>query len=129
MKAKLSEWRVLVVDDEQDFQSIMVPILQHAQIEVESAFTAEDALDKLKNNPPTVVIIDLMLPGMDGFELVEVMKNDPLLSAIPTVAVTAYDTINVFEEARRAGFTAYFPKPIKAVTFVDELVTLLDMAS
>jgi CheY-like chemotaxis protein len=129
MIAKVSDWRVLVVDDEPDFQSIVVPILEHAKIEVETAFSAEEALNLLKKNPPTVVIIDLMLPGMDGFELVETMKNDPVLSTIPTIAITAYDTINVFEEALRAGFTAYFPKPIKAVTFVDDLVSALDRAS
>jgi CheY-like chemotaxis protein len=129
MIAKLSDWRVLVVDDEPDFQSILVPILQNAQIEVESALSAEDALEKLKKNPPTVVIIDLMLPGMDGFELAETMRDDPVLSAIPIIAITAYNTINVFEEALRAGFAAYFPKPIKAITFVDDLVSALDRPS
>jgi CheY-like chemotaxis protein len=127
--SKPSDWRVLVVDDEDDFQAFMVPILQHAQIEVDTAYSAEDALDKLKSNPPTVAIIDLMLPGMDGFELIEAMKEDPVLSTVPAIAVTAYDTINVFDEALRAGFTAYFPKPIKAVTFVDDLVSVLDQAS
>ena len=125
----LSSWRVLVVDDEKDFVSIVVPILQNARIEVDTAYTAEDALDMLKANPPTVALIDLMLPGMDGFELIETMKRDPVLSTIPAVAITAYDTISVFDEALRAGFHAYFPKPIKAVSFVDELVSVLDTAS
>jgi CheY-like chemotaxis protein len=89
---------------------------------VAAAYTAEEALQILRNMQPTVAIIDLALPAMDGWGLLQAMRSDPALSDVPAVAMTAYHSTNVAQEAIAAGFAAYFPKPINARTFVEDLV-------
>lgn len=125
----LSNWNVLLVDDEEDAQAVLVPILEHHRIDVETAFTAEEALSKIKDYSPTLAVVDLGLPGMNGWDMLAAMQNDPFLSRIPVVAITAFHSITVADEALKAGFAAYFPKPINAATFVKDLERTLASAS
>jgi CheY-like chemotaxis protein len=125
----LSDWYVLLVDDEEDAQAVLVPILEHNRISVDTAFTAEEALDKLKDHSPTLAVVDLGLPGMNGWDMLATMQGDPYLSRIPVVAITAFHSITVAEEALKAGFAAYFPKPINSRTFVQDLEQTLEDAS
>jgi CheY-like chemotaxis protein len=118
----LSDWQVLLVDDEADAQAVVIPLLAHHGMAIRTAFTAEEALDILQSVHPTVAIIDLALPAMNGWELLESIRNNPALSDIPAVAVTAYYSTKVAQEAVAAGFAAFFPKPINARTFVEDLV-------
>jgi CheY-like chemotaxis protein len=122
----LSNWYVLLVDDEEDAQAVLVPVLEHYSIAVDTAFTAEEALDKLKEQSPTLAVVDLGLPGMNGWDMLATMQNDPYLSHIPVVAITAFHSITVAEEALKAGFAAYFPKPINSRTFVQDLEQTLE---
>lgn len=118
----LSNWRVLIVEDEIDGHGVLTPILEHHNIAIESVFSAEDALDILQKIIPTVVIVDLALPGMNGWELLEEMQADPEWQNIPAVAMTAYHSTGVAQDAISAGFAAYFPKPINAQNFIEDLV-------
>ncbi len=121
----LSNWKVLLVEDEVDAQDVVIPLLEQHRMGVATAFTAEEALQILKTMHPTVAIIDLALPAMDGWELLATMQADPILASVPAVAITAYHSTNVAQEAIAAGFAAYFPKPINARTFVGDLVKVV----
>jgi CheY-like chemotaxis protein len=63
---------------------------------------------------------------MDGWGLLSTIRNNPKTASIPAVAVTAFHSSNVAQEAIKAGFDAYFPKPIEATSFVRELERILD---
>jgi two-component system, cell cycle response regulator DivK len=71
--------------------------------------------------PPTLIILDLALPGLDGWGLMKRLKADKSLAHIPCVAITAFHTPELAEQAIVAGFNAYFAKPIDAMSFVREL--------
>ena len=117
----LSKWKVLLVDDEADTQQVMVPLLEHYGISATCAYTAEEALEILRHQPTTVAIIDLALPRMNGWEMLKTMRENPATANIPAVAMTAYHSTTVAQEAITAGFAAFFPKPINARTFVEDL--------
>lgn len=121
----LSKWIVLIVEDEKDAQDVIITLLQQYNMSIATAFTGEEALEKLKGARPTLALIDLALPGIDGWAVLEAMRADPALAGIPACAMTAYHSTVVAQEAIQAGFTAYFPKPISARTFVEDLVNVV----
>ena len=121
----LAGWNVLIVEDEHDAHEVLTSVLHHCNAEVESVYTGEEALSRLREYTPTVAIIDLALPGMNGWELFEEMKSTPEYAGIPAVAMTAYHSTSVAQEAINVGFIAYFPKPVNTMTFVEDLVYIL----
>lgn len=110
--------RILVVEDDPDGQEMITTMLQHLQYEVDSVDDAEAAGQALFGDqiPYKAVIIDLALPGKDGWELLAEITENPLTMNIPCFAVTAHHTSKLREDTMRAGFVAYFPKPIDATT-------------
>ena len=122
----ISSWRVLVVEDEQDSMDVVTDILGYYNIETHGAHTAEEALAMLEEIAPTLVIIDLALPGMDGWGLFNAIRDNPATAGITAVAITAYHSANVAQEAIQAGFDAYFPKPIEATSLVRELERIVN---
>jgi CheY-like chemotaxis protein len=127
---KFSDWKVLVVEDEADAQDVVRMILQSSGAQVFIASSAEEALKLLKDHPiPTVAVFDLALPSMNGWELLNTFRSSPELSGIPVVAMTAYHSTQVAQEAIQAGFAAYFPKPINSMTFAEDLAKIVSMKS
>jgi CheY-like chemotaxis protein len=122
----MNQWNILVVEDDADGQEVVGRVLRHFKIASQIVGTAEDALEVLPHNNYTGVVIDLHLPGMDGWTLLGTIRNDPRLAHVPCVAITAYHSADVAVKAIEAGFAAYFPKPLDATTFVRELQRVLN---
>ena len=120
----MSDWHVLVVEDDPDGQEVVTRILRHHRITTDVAGTAEEALKKLVSTHYDLAVIDLALPTMNGWALLETVKTSSTLSNMPCVAVTAFHSAEVAVEAIQAGFVAYFPKPLEATSFVRELQRL-----
>lgn len=121
-----ANWEILLVEDDEDARSVLSSILQNHEVSVTMATTAEEALSQLKTSKPTLVIIDLGLPKMNGWELISAMRSQPALADIPAVAITAYHSNRVAQKAIEAGFVAYFPKPISLKMFVEDLTNILE---
>jgi CheY-like chemotaxis protein len=117
----MNNWQVLVIEDEDDSMEFVQGLLEHHGIESTGVSTGEEALEALKTLRPTLIIVDLALPGVDGWELLKRFKANPVLRDIPRVAITAYHTAELAEQAIEAGFHAYFAKPLDATSFVREL--------
>ena len=83
-------------------------------------------MEKLQTLRPTFVIMDLAMPEMDGWQTLNAIRSQPETADLLVVAFTAYHSPNVAEDALAAGFDAYFAKPLKAATLVQELQKLLD---
>jgi CheY-like chemotaxis protein len=122
----ISKWRVLIVEDEQDSMDMCREFSATTISETHGAYSAEDALAMIEQVNPTLAILDLALPMMDGWGLLEALRKNPRTAGIPAVAVTAYHSANVAQQAIQAGFDAYFPKPIEATSFVRELERIID---
>ena len=117
----VAEWTVLVVEDESDSMEVVQEALAHHGIKAVGASSAEEALKLLDAITPTLIIIDLALPGMDGWALLKQLRKHTALASLPLVAITAYHTAEVATRAIDAGFDAYFSKPLDATSFVREL--------
>ena len=120
---KTLERRVLIVDDEPSEQHALARVVGQLGYEVETASTAETALELVETFHPTVVITDLMLPGIDGLELLQQLKT---LAQPPAVLViTGYGTIETAVEAMRRGAYDFLTKPLDPV----RLEVLLEKAA
>jgi CheY-like chemotaxis protein len=116
-----NDWKVLVVEDEADSMELVQELFHHYGIQSIGATSGEEALRILETETPTLIIIDLALPGIDGWGLLGALKNKRALSNIPRIAITAYHTAEVANQAIEKGFDAYFSKPLDATSFVREL--------
>ncbi len=81
--------RILVVDDDKEVVRLMRAYLEQARYEVLVAYDGETAVHNLRRENPDLVLLDLMLPGMDGWEITRLMRSDPNLAAIPIIMLTA----------------------------------------
>lgn len=116
-----STWRVLVVEDEYDSIQMVSKILRHHGAEVHVARTGLECLEILETLMPSLVIMDLALPEMDGWETLTKIRANPTTRELPVVAITAYHSVSVEEDAREAGFNAYFPKPLNTNRIIQQL--------
>jgi CheY-like chemotaxis protein len=121
----VTDWQVLVIDDEEDALELIQGILEFQGIFSVGCTHAEKAFEVLEDITPTLVIVDLALPGMDGWALLAQLQDHPKLQHVPRVAITSYHTQALANKAIEAGFDAYFPKPIDATSFVRELETIV----
>lgn len=102
--------RVLMVDDEPAILKIMGKLLQLSGFELSTAMDGEEGLAKVKSEHPAVVILDLMLPKLTGFQVCEAIKQDAACRDIPVVIFTARGQPGDEERCRKLGANAYFPK-------------------
>ena len=119
----MSDKRILVVEDDPDGQEMVTTILQHMNFLVDTADDGEQASHILfdSDSQYDAVIIDLALPGKDGWDLLGEILNTPSTEDLLCIAVTAFHNSKLREQALRAGFTAYFPKPIDGTQLGREL--------
>jgi CheY-like chemotaxis protein len=117
----MTNWHALIIEDEDDSAEVVGRILTYHKISHVTASSAEDALSILETETPTILIVDLALPKMDGWGFLQAVRSNPATAEIPAVAVTAFHSTRVANEAILAGFDAYFSKPIDATSFVREL--------
>jgi len=104
--------RVLCIDDEPGVVELITLILKSQNIQVEGANSGPEGLDVMRQNPPDAVLLDIMMPDMDGWEVYRQMKEDDNLKNIPVIIVTARNSS--FEEIiarERAGVNDYVTKP------------------
>lgn len=116
---------VLVVEDDPDGQELLARMLIRASVPVEVAGTAEDALRLISPDEHCAIVIDLALPGMDGFELLHRIREDDAFASMPCIAITAYHTPSLKQRVMNEGFTAYFPKPLDDIRFLRTLKDLI----
>ena len=105
--------RVLIVDDNEDAANSLAMILQLSGHETASVYTAADALERATEFRPDVVLLDIGLPGMDGYEVAQKMRELPGLKDIRLVAVTGYGRSDDRRRARDAGFDDHLTKPVE----------------
>lgn len=117
---------VLVVEDDRDGREILARMLMRAGIAVELTGTAEDALNVLSAQDHAAVVIDLALPGLDGFALLSrIRSGDASTQALPCLAITAFHTPELKQRVIREGFDGYFAKPLDDRRFIEKLKGIL----
>ena len=103
--------RILVVEDQEDNRRIVRDLLTTTDYEVTEAENGEEALASVARQRPDLILMDIQLPVMDGYEATRRIKADPALRSIPVIAVTSYALSGDEEKARAAGCDGYVAKP------------------
>ena len=109
--------QILVVEDNERNLKLVRDVLQFAGYEVLSARSGEQGVALARERVPDLVLMDLLLPAMDGTEALRILRADPLTREIPVVAVTAFAMKDDRERALDAGFDSYLEKPINVRAF------------
>lgn len=113
--------RVLVVEDDAQNSYLVRFILEQSGFEVEVASDGEGAVSAAIASPPDLVLMDLLMPRMDGYEATRRIKAEPTLAGVPVVALTAYSMKGDRERVLAAGCDGYITKPIDPETFAGEV--------
>jgi two-component system, cell cycle response regulator DivK len=103
--------RILVVEDQSDNRQIIRDMLAPTNYEIIEVENAEQALAVVAKERPDLILMDIQLPVMDGYEATRRIKADPALQSIPIIAVTSYALSGEEKKARAAGCDEYVPKP------------------
>ncbi|MCO5119059.1 MAG: response regulator [Burkholderiaceae bacterium] len=116
---------VLIVEDEPNIVESLSFVLQRAGHAVTSALDGEAALGILRSSAPDLLILDLMLPGINGFEVLKTVKSDPALKQVPVIVLTAKGQARDRRMAEDIGVEGFMTKPFsnrELVELVDKLV-------
>ena len=104
--------RILVVEDNPDNMYVMDHLLTRSGYAVQQATSGEEALDLLARMPFDLVVMDMQMPGLDGYAAVQALRQLPGMALVPVLAVTAHSMPGDRERALQAGCTDYIAKPI-----------------
>lgn len=104
--------RLLVIDDEKDFIDALSARLEALRYQVVEAYNGEDGLKKAREEKPDLIILDIAMPGIDGFAVLEKIKVDEGLKSIPVIMLSAKFQPNDLDFAKNLGASAYLTKPV-----------------
>ena len=102
---------ILVIEDQPDNRQILRDLLTNANFEVIEAEDGEGGLAAAETHRPDLILMDIQLPLMDGYEATRRIKANPALRAIPVIVITSYALSGDEDKSRAAGCDAYFSKP------------------
>lgn len=127
----LSGLRILVVDDEADARQVLKQLLVTCGAEVVLAGGAEEGLRALVRHRPEVLVSDIAMPGVDGFEFIRRVRAmpDPALAAVPAIVLSAFARDEDRARASRQGFDGYVTKPLEAAEFLAAMAALAKKAA
>jgi two-component system cell cycle response regulator DivK len=129
MTNKLQRPRVLLVDDYPDAREMYSEYLEYSGFDVVEAGNGMEALQRAVDTAPDIILMDLSLPVMDGWEATRRLKADQRTKGIPVVALTGHALAGISEGARQAGCDAFVTKPCLPEDLVREIRKILDAPS
>lgn len=124
--------RILIVDDEPDFSMILKKYLEKEGFEVELAYDGAEGLAKVRSNPPDAIVLDVMMPEIDGYKVCSTLKSDDKYSDIPIVLLTA--VASLVTSTRYSHYDGmsmeaddYMPKPASPEQITESIKRLLKL--
>ena len=118
--------RILLVDDEPDLVNLVSMRLKGAGYEVTAAYDGQQALDQVRQSRPDLIILDLMLPKLDGYKVCRLLKFDERYKGVPILIFTARAQEEDIKLAMECGADAYLTKPFEAQVLLEKLRALLE---
>jgi CheY-like chemotaxis protein len=121
-KNRLSKIRIVIVDDHADTRNLLKLFLEHCGAQPTVASNGQEALEVIRKVHPDLLITDLAMPHMDGYELMEKVQDlEEEIGSLPSIVCSAYARAEDRARARKAGFNAHLEKPVD----LDQLVTTI----
>ncbi len=118
--------RTLIIEDNENNMYLTSFLLANAGHEVIQAFDGQAGVDRAKEVVPDLILLDIQLPKMNGYDVARALRRDASLSSIPIVAITSYAMPGDREKALEAGCNGYIKKPIDPDTFLGEVESYLN---
>ena len=121
--------RILVIDDHEDNRHILRDLLENASYEVIEAVTGEEGVVLAEAHVPDLILMDIQLPDIDGYEATRRIKSMPAVRHVPVIAVTSYALSGDDVKALRAGCDAYVTKPFSPRALLAKIKEYLEPAT
>jgi DNA-binding response OmpR family regulator len=119
--------QIMVVDDDPDSLAILGRYVRREGLIVVEAFSGAECLRRAKECPPDVIVLDLMMPEMDGFAVCRALKANAATAEIPVIMLTARDDIDTRAEGMELGVSEFITKPVVRQELAERLRAQLDM--
>ncbi|MBA3530599.1 MAG: response regulator [Ardenticatenales bacterium] len=117
--------RILIVEDNPNNRDMLTTILKFHGFETIQAEDGQQAIEKARETVPDLILMDLSMPVMNGWDATRQIKQDPALAHIPIVAVSAYDMLQDKEAALAAGCDAFLSKPLNMFALKERLEAIM----
>ena len=117
---------ILVVDDNPDNRDLLVRLIQRQQHSAVTAENGQEALELLNTQPFDLVLLDIMMPGISGFEVLERIKHNHQLQSVPVVVVSALNELDSVEKCIELGAEDYLVKPINSKLLKARITNCID---
>ena len=113
--------KILIVDDEPDSTILVQSILEHKGYKVATAYDGLSALDLIGSDRPDLILLDLLMPVMDGYEVCAKLKTEHATRAIPVIIFTAANNVSLTRKALAIGADDYVVKPFEINTLIEKI--------
>jgi two-component system cell cycle response regulator DivK len=126
MEEDLAGELILIIEDNEKNRKLVRDVLQFKGYQTVEATTAEEGIELARAQRPSLILMDIQLPRMDGLTALAQLKAEPLTRAIPVIAITASAMPQDLEKIQQAGFDAYQTKPIRIKEFIGLVEKILE---
>lgn len=120
---------VLLIEDNDQNRYLITFLLQHHGFRVETASDGRSGLERARELIPGMILLDIQLPHMHGYDVAQALRADPSTAAIPIVAVTSHAMVGDRDRAIASGCDGYIEKPIDPETFVGQISAFLSRST
>jgi DNA-binding response OmpR family regulator len=117
----MSKERVLIIDDDPVIVELVTTLLQSRSYDVITAFDGVKGLEKAKIEHPNIILLDIIMPTMNGYEVCDELKKDENTMKIPVVMLTSVDSREAIRNAHQSGADDYIVKPINLTTLLAKI--------
>ena len=117
--------KILLVEDNEDNRDMLSRRLERKGFTVALAVDGQEGVDKAKSESPDIILMDMSLPVMDGWEATRILKDDSATAQIPVIALTAHAMSSDREKAIEAGCDDYDTKPVDLQRLLDKITSLI----
>lgn len=117
--------RILIADDNAANRELLEAYLTSIDCEIEISVDGQDTLDKVRSFQPDLLLLDVMMPKLSGFEVCKQIKDDPKTARVMVLMVTALNELGDIERAVKAGTDDFLTKPVQKVTLLKRVANML----
>jgi DNA-binding response OmpR family regulator len=125
LRRKSISSKILVIEDDPSFQRYLSHLLEREGYGVVVAANGLDGLRKAKAETPSLILLDVMLPGLDGFEVCNRLKEDTSTAAIPVLMLSAKGQVTDKATALKVGASEFFQKPVDRLVLLEKIAELI----
>lgn len=122
----ISKWNAIIVDDEPDNLGVIELVMSFNGVRFRAARSGAECLRFLEAEIPTFLLVDIQMPDMSGFDVLERVRANPRWQHLPVIAVTAYAKPEDEERINAAGFDGYISKPVDVLTLINQIQRFLE---